>query len=125
MSKTSQLDFELFKSSALHWQKLLGITDWVIYFDHDNNTERYAGCAWSIPGGVATLSLSKTWDDVRPKNKKEIERCALHEMLHLLFARWIHEAESRYTALEVMEGMEHSVLRRIENVMMEYHHAEV
>lgn len=69
-------------------------------------------------GAVASIRLSVNWDDARPKNDDEINKLALHEILHLLMAEYYSQAEARFTTQDSMEMTEHFIIRRLEGVLL-------
>ena len=118
MKKTTTKDFETFKTYCLKWQRELGLMNWNLYFEWKKNDEQYAGCNYSVPDGVATIALSKQWDDFRKVNKSELNRCALHEVLHILFAEFSSIAEERFTTLKAVDNVEHGIIHRLENALL-------
>lgn len=124
-TKTTLKDFDTYQKLCLEWQKRLGLTNWALYFQRDDDRSSYGRTRWDIDGAVATITLSKEWDDFRSINDSELNRLALHEMLHVLLAEIVHVAESRYTNDGELSVVEHHVLRRIENVILENSNAKV
>lgn len=115
--KTTKYDFEVFKEAATKWQYVLGLTNWHLFFDYARLDDAYANTAWNLDGTVATLTFSTYWDDLRPKTEKEIDILALHEVLHVLFAPFVHEAQERYTEGGRIGSIEHDIIRRLEKVL--------
>jgi len=116
--KTTKADFETFKAAAKTWQTKLGLMDWALYFDHKLLEDEYARCYWANSDKTATIVLSTHWDKLRPKTNQEIERAALHEVLHLMFAQYCAQAEARYTTRDALESAEHSIIRQLESVLL-------
>lgn len=116
--KTTKRDFDLFKEFARKWQKKLSLTGWAIYFYHEKLEDEYASSAWHMSGRAATLKFSTKWDIGREFSEAEIERLALHEILHIFFASLIYPAESRYTTQEDIDTAEHSIIRCLEDVLL-------
>ena len=127
MSKTTKEDFGKFKMFALDWQRRLGLTSWSLYFDRKKEDMRdtYACCYWDMGSQLATIVLTTDWDDLRPKNDGELERVALHEVLHVGLAELVSQAEARYTTQAAIDMAEHSIIRRLENSLMEAKNARV
>lgn len=119
--KTTKEDFLLFKKYALEWQERLGVTEWALYFEHtkDNMTDVYAQVFWDNGARLATIRFNKDWDGLREKSPKEIERAALHEVLHVLFADFCAAGEARYSTQAYLDSSEHAVIRRLEKVFID------
>lgn len=115
--KTTKDDFELFKKEARKWQSKLGLTNWALYFKQKDVKDCYARTHWHVGSMAATLEFCTKWDDYRPKNAHEIDKLALHEVLHVLMAPLISEAEYRYTTNDAIETAEHSIVRSLENML--------
>lgn len=117
--KTTKKDFDEFKNHSEKWRKELGLTNWAVYYKHVKTENSYAEISWSIEDQIAAISLSTVWDSSwRVKDSAQLERCALHEMLHLMLIVFYHHAESRYTTRQALDEAEHSVIRRLEDVIL-------
>lgn len=116
--KTTRKDFEEFKRNCLKWQNKLGITNWSIYFEHCPAKGTYAKTHWNTVQMAATIQFATYWDSTRPKNSYEIDKLALHEVVHVLLAPLVSEAEYRYTSLDAIESAEHSIVRSLENLIL-------
>lgn len=114
-TKQHYLDFQKY---AKKWQEKLGVSNWAVYFYHRSLEDAYASTAWQMSGAVATMTFCTNWDNGRELNDAELERVALHEVLHLLMAELISQAEARYTMADSIEIAEHSIIRRLESVLV-------
>lgn len=123
--KTTKLQFELFKNDCLAWQKKLGLTNWVIYFYHKKIEDSYANTAWHMSSAAATINLSTVWDEGRLYSEKELDRLALHEVLHVLLAQLIAEAEDRFSNQTALNIAEHNIIRTLENVLVGFPDAKI
>lgn len=121
--KTTKKDFVSFRGHCLEWQKKFGLLDWVVYFYHKKIDDSYANTMWQMSSSVAVITLSTSWDDGRPLSDVELDRLALHEVLHVLLAKLIAEAEARYTTQSAIDIAEHSIIRSLENSLMEFPNA--
>lgn len=115
--RTSKADFETFKTSCIDWQSKLGLIEWALYFEHANLPDEYAKTSWSTGAMVATIQFSTHWDNLREKTAQEIHKLALHEILHILMAPFVSEAEYRFSTSNAIETAEHSIIRRLENIL--------
>ncbi len=116
--KTTNKDFELFKQYAAEYISKLGLVEWSVHLYHGELDGVYALTNMNSSGMVATITLSKYWDDLREKSEAQIQRLALHEVLHLVMNPLLSEAKERYTTPYQLEGIEHSIIRRLENTIL-------
>lgn len=115
--KTSKQEYEYFKTSCLNWREVLGLKNWALYFEHTKAEGTYAKTHWSTTQMAATIQFATDWDNTRPKNDTEINKLALHEVLHVLLAPLVGEAEYRYSSADAIEAAEHSIVRSLENMV--------
>ena len=116
--KTTKKDLELFKTYVEKYMALLGLTEWSTHFIHEYlDNDSYAQTYWRHSTGLCTFQFSTSWDNLRPKTESEIERLALHEVLHVLIAPLTAEAESRYTDQNSIDTAEHLIVRRLEKLV--------
>lgn len=116
--KTTKADFELFKKYCNEAVQKLGLVEWSLYYDRDNLEDAYARTYWKLAAGAATIVLATYWDDLRPKTDEEIRRLAYHEVMHVLMAPLLAEAEDRYTNQSAIDIAEHQIIRRLENILI-------
>lgn len=117
--KVTASEFEFFKKCCAKWIRKLGLTNWAVYYYLEEVEGSYAQTAWDFSGMAASIRMGSEWDGGRPKNRAEIDRLALHECLHLLLAPLIREAEARYADEDIILSSEHSIIRSIENSMLD------
>lgn len=115
--KTTKQDFINFQRYAKEWQQQLGLLEWSLYFEHADIADVYARTSWSTNDMLATIQLARNWDDMRLKTDAEIRSLALHEILHVLMAPLVSQAEWRYASKDGVDSAEHSIVRRLENVL--------
>lgn len=116
--KTTKRDFEQFKKECAIWIEKLGLIEWSVHYDHQHIEGSYAETAWKLSAGVATITLSTYWDDLRPKTEDAIRRLALHEVLHVVMSPLYAEASERYTNPLALDTAEHLIIRRLENTLV-------
>lgn len=116
--RTTKKDFELFKLYCDEAIKKLGLVEWSMHYEHRHVEGSYAETAWRLSAGVATVTFSTYWDDLRPKTEDAIQRLAFHEVLHILMAPLFAEASERYTNHLALETAEHLIIRRLENTLI-------
>lgn len=115
--KTTKADFELFKKYVQEYADVLGVKDWSLHFSHDETDGVYARTMYTTNERVATIVLGRYWDDLRPKNSYEIKRLAFHELMHVVMAPLVSEAKERYTTPYMLDGVEHNIIRQLENIV--------
>lgn len=86
--KTSSRHFKVFKEEAERCAALWGIDDIKLYFHHGVRDSR-ASFNGRHTKRVATLTLSKTWEDIEPGCNEpitddEVRETARHEVVHAL-----------------------------------------
>jgi len=117
-------DFNLFKSECQKWIERLGLISWDIYYEFIDMEDTYGTLSSNYTGRLATIRLSKTFPkpyENRPL-KFEIKRTALHECLELLLSPLNELASDRNFSEDDYEKERHSVIRTLENILMEVNH---
>lgn len=118
--KTTAAQFKLFKEHSEKWRLALGLNDWYVYYSHEKAEGTYARTRWDNGSQIATIILNTTWDVMRPLDSRELDRVALHEMLHVAMADIVAHAESRYITEDGLEQAEHRLIRRMEYALFEH-----
>lgn len=91
--KTSKKDFEYFKQRCFYWQKELGLQCWEINFTHNKKyPDNRATTGYRLKAFNSTIHLNIDWQDDEISNEA-LDRSALHEVLHLMFAPLSIEAQ--------------------------------
>lgn len=117
--KTTKQHYEDFKRYSLDWQKKLGLLDWEIGFRHEPIKHAYARTRWKMSAAFATVSFCTNWESELELSQANIQKTALHEMLHLLLAQMVCEAEDRYTNQTAIDIAEHRIIRTLESVFLD------
>jgi hypothetical protein len=108
--KATQRHLDLYKKEILRWLNLFKISGWEFYFEFDEkDKENTAGSKWNLEGRTMIFELSR-----HQKRKyltdESIKISALHEVLHVIFARLSTLASRRYTSeTEIKESIEEVV----------------
>jgi len=116
--KTTKAHYLAFMKYAKEWRVKLGLTNWAVYYAHGKTEGSYAETGWKTSAAVAAITLSTDWDDFNEPTLPELRRLALHEMLHVLMAQLISEAQDRYATQLAIETAEHSIIRQLEEVIL-------
>ncbi len=116
--RTTKKQFDEFKKEFRRVQKLLGLTEWKIFFKHVNllTKDAFSTILCDHEGMFAEIALAS---EIRPDEKKEFnpKAHAKHEAIHLLVARLGGEAVSRFTTIRKIDQEEEQIVRRLERVL--------
>lgn len=108
--KATQKHLDLFKKKVLKWLDTFEISGWEYYFEFDeSDKENTAGARWDLEGRTITFELNRK-QEKRDLTDEAINISALHEVLHLIFARLLTLANRRFTTeTEMKEASEEAV----------------
>ena len=89
---------------------LLELNNWEIFFDNSiiEGSER-AMFMGSPQGNIANYGVNVNTPDL--ETKKDVERVALHEVLHQKFSRFAHLARNRFVTRQQLEDEEHALIQ--------------
>lgn len=118
-TKVTLLDFEKFKEYCEIWRHKLGLTNWAVYYHMTSDIpDSYGDCSWETEGAVGVIRISKKWDsESRPLNDKELDKLALHEILHLWLGQYSDAANDRFTTSKELDRLEHMAIRQLEDLL--------
>ena len=113
--KTTDKHFAIFKKEVDRWVPKLGVSDWRIEFDHNDDED--SSRAWYsilIDDKVAELFLTVGWED--KITEKRIRRSGFHEVMHVRLARIEEMLMARgYKEEEVSQAL-HEIIYVFENL---------
>lgn len=119
--KTTKKQFKLFQQKCKEWINILGLKDWEIHIEHASlpfeTAESY--CAFDVDGHNATIVLNVEFKNSTTISDRDINRCAFHEMCHLLFAKFSILACNRFIMKNQLDEEEHAIIRVLENMVFE------
>ena len=112
--ETNEDRFSIFKHEGERIINLLGLKDYEITFKREEkDTARIAYVNW-IPGEHCfTISFCENF--AGEITTEEIEKAAIEEVLHVLFARFWELAKARTYSEEEVEYEEHRIIYRLIN----------
>jgi hypothetical protein len=114
--KTTAKHFNHFKTCFLKYQKLFGLIHYNVYFNHKPIKNSYANIIVDEDHKVATVTFASVWPD-RLVINDEINKCALHEVCHLMISRLRWMATCRYLGeAEILEEDE-ALTVRLESIL--------
>lgn len=117
MNKTTSSDFKVFKSECDKWIDTFGLKAWSVHYEHkDVGKDTLASCYYDVTNRIATLVLSKGWDDDEVTDY-QVRKSAFHEVCELLMANMRTLAEYRYTTRLEIEEEIHAIIRTLENTI--------
>ena len=102
--------FDGFVLAVEHWVNKLGLKDWYVDIKHDQGGTDYEAL---VEYDKETRHATFTFYSAGQSSSYSIERLALHEVLHLLFADTIPEDCGDDVARE-----EHRVIERLLHVLL-------
>ncbi len=112
-------DFTNFQEYCILFRKQFGLFNWNLVFDHRDlsSEDALAQVDWDFCGHSARVTLSTVWSHWDNMDvKAELKRVALHEMIHLILARYQEYATRRWGSPSDMDEALEEVIRLIENV---------
>jgi len=117
--KTTNKDYQHFKTHCNNWIKAFGLTDWEISFSHcDIEEDTLSDIVWDIGQRSATIRFSKdSWNNAN--THREIEKTACHEIGHLLTARMFCLAQKPGVMEEELVEESHTIIARLVNYLFQ------
>ena len=112
----SSKDFAEFKKTFMKYQQLFGCTGYKIFFEREKLKNDCANITIRDECRIATVKLDSALPE-REKKDQPIELLAKHEAIHLLLARYVHYAESRYVNEEQVIEAEEELVRKLEKLI--------
>ena len=117
--KTTDKDFKYFRERCLYWRERFGLIDWrltVIHTKDEDMPLEDARAAVVMNGAdlCTAIHLNRNWEVDGP-TRPFLDRCALHEILHLLTHEIVRLCGFRYgVASDDVPHEAHRIIRRIE-----------
>lgn len=115
--KTTARDFAYFGSRCQHWIAALGLTNWHVAFRHEPDDSVLGAVHMNRSSRQATIVLAAQWPDRDKVTDRELDRVALHEVLHILLAPLEEQVIERTYTRTSWDSAEHDIVRRLENLL--------
>lgn len=121
MTKTTEQHFELFKKEVKKYIEEFGLKGWEVSYEHKcKDEDNYSSLRYSMMNRTATFSLTKNWgDEVTPLTSEAIRESALHEVLHLLLARFYTLAGARFIEEEELREEDEAIVTNLVNYILD------
>lgn len=114
--KTTQSDFNLFKSEVIRLIWKIHMKDWSIFFDWRLLEDSSASCTTNTDSRTVTFTLStKTYYD----SQQAIKNSALHEVCHFIVSDIADFAYARFVTRAEVERADEIVTRRLQVILAE------
>lgn len=122
--KTTQKDFNLFKSECQKWIEVFGLKGWRVTFRHANLDNDNSARAWNtiqnLEDRVVSIGLCVDWDnDIEGVTDKNIKHSAFHEVMELFLGRMVILAKYRHSTDSEINEENHNIIRTLENVILD------
>lgn len=113
--KTTQEDFDVFKTEVMRLLDKIHMADWGIYFDWCLLKDCGARCTTNTNNRTVTFALStKTY-----RSPEQMKHTALHEVCHFIIAEIADLAYLRFVTLREVEKADEMVAERLRVILME------
>ena len=109
MVKLSDKEYKEFIRWANKKVAQLGLKNWKVYYDRLPMPNDYACTTTDPKGMVATIAIADEMNEIN-YDSLEIRETAYHEVYHLLLAKLVHLARSRYCTEEEIERAEEEIV---------------
>jgi len=103
----------LFKKTFLRYVKILGLTDYQVYFKHEYIQEAFATLENYEPGKIITVKMTTELYGFDAKVFNPVTS-AKHEAVHLLLARIQYLAGNRYVTESSIDEEIEGLVRKLE-----------
>ena len=119
--KTTKAHFELFKKECQKWIDIFELSNWSVRYVHGGlSDDAFAHTNRDLKAYNATISFTDNWGDTKfnKLNKEEISELAKHGVLHLLFARFSMNANSRFIGYDDLVEAEHEIIQKLIKIIV-------
>lgn len=110
MKTVSKATFTFFCQKVRYWLRQFGITDYTVYYSHEEIKDSAAEVRVDSPGRGLTFVLPTLLDDT---SRKSVEHSAVHEVAHAAVAKLTAVAHDRYATEKEIDDAEEAVVCRI------------
>ncbi|HEC66811.1 MAG TPA: hypothetical protein ENI23_16170 [bacterium] len=114
--KTTEENFNFFKKCCQKWINQFELNNWDIDYSHNPNKNAISSLRANLSSYIATINLSTTWDTT-PLDEANLNMLAKHEVIHLLMARSMSFAKSRYITSDEIEEAEEELTNKLVNII--------
>ena len=112
-------EFSIFKNEFRKWQAAFGLHRYEIFYQmHKSDEDGMAWCSTNQSGCIATISLARSWEPVKP-TAYALKKAAFHECVELLISNISEIAEARYVTRQELDEERHRIVRSLEYVIFD------
>lgn len=113
MKKTTKKQFEIFKKECKRWITFFGLTEWRIYYYHEDIGDNFGERRADISAMNASIVLNTNFPD-EEISKQDIKKTAFHEICELMLSEESACLQAILSQSEVSR-INHTIIRRLEN----------
>jgi len=117
--KTTAKDFEKFKGYCRGWIEFLGMKDYLFTYHHKSIAKHAASVRANSLARSAAVTLMKDWGVDAVVTDEELNRTALHEVLHVLLNHLVELGLARFGNRDEIDAVEEAAVVRLENAVFE------
>lgn len=121
VEETNEKDFKYFSGKVFKYVDAIGLSEWDIVTVHaELDDEIVATCDYDIESMHAAI-IFNTESLTRGNRKRFLKRVALHEVLHVLFAKFSYMARTGETGKDdvYLTSTKHEVINKVINMVNE------
>ncbi len=110
--------FVYFKIRVQYWIDYFGLREWLCSFEFEDNDEMHARVWYDLESYTCKFYLAKNFNDsIDEKLETYIDKCAFHEVFHLLLSEFSSLASKRYCTQSQLDAAEEKFVRKMENLV--------
>lgn len=116
MHKITKEHFDYFKKRCEYWKDLFGLKNWhILCIRTEIDADYFASLEADVNGYCATIYLNKRrhW----PVTRDSLDYSALHEIVHVVLARYRSTAKARFVNEAELHEAEEEAVRTICSVI--------
>ncbi len=110
MKKVTDATFKFFCRKCRYWLKQFGVTDYTVYFLHEQIHDCAAEVRVDSEGRGLTFVFPKESEDT---SRQSVDHSAIHEVAHAVVAKLTAVAHDRYATEKEIDDAEEAVVCQI------------
>lgn len=117
MKKTTDAHFNQFKASIKKYMDKFKVTGWWVYYFHCDLEGNFARYEADYRNRSATFYLGTDWPDGLPLTKQGLDRCAKHEVIHLLIDPLYSLSLDRFVSHDELDTVDEKLVIQLEELL--------